>query len=226
MPVELSKKRRYLSINEGFIKEHMGTPQELAFDTLRNVHLIHITFKVIRKDKNDPNSEVIGDVINFHLVDQEDYFVLQTWLNSIYAKCFFNLMENVDWQKQITIMTSQKIVDGKKKPALFIRQDGNVIKWKYTINNMADCPPVVVRVDEHGKNQYDNSEQEAFFLVKLDKWLMPQLEKKPFPYPNHPLIYLPNSEAATQNNQWTPVANTNTATIPPVSTDAEDDLPF
>lgn len=223
----MNKQRRYLSIHEGLMKQRMNTPDEVAYNSLSKVHLLHISFQVIRKDKNDPNSEVIGDVIAFHLVDKDDYFILQTWLNSIYAKCFFNLMENVDWNKEVTIVTSQKIVDGKKKGALFIRQDGNIVKWKYTNGNMQDCPPVAVTVAENGTKHYDNTEQEAFFLVKLDKWLMPELAKKPCPFPDHPLIYTPNTTNQNTSTNW--VAGANTQALPVTNAEtsgAEDDLPF
>lgn len=97
---------------------------------------------------------------------------LQLNFGSSYALTFFSILPNIDLNEPVEIQPYMKeeIYEGKKreKRGMFIRQNGNTLKWYYTKENSADMPAVEVIKKKSGKVEYDDFERNEFFkkLVK------------------------------------------------------------
>ncbi|UAY56233.1 hypothetical protein [Arachidicoccus terrestris] len=185
------------------------------FNKLSGVHLVKITF---RKVESKEDGRYIGDVIQFHLIDATDYFVLETWLNSSYARGFFQVMASFEVGHESRWATLQYTRNEKKKAYLNIYQYGEQLPWSYTRDNMQDCPPLDVSTGPGGKTIYNSDLQDAFFLTKLEA-VIAELESTPNPFPNHPLFESRSGTAPTESQ------TVNTAP-PAYSEPEEDDLPF
>lgn len=184
MPAELVlTQKRYLTIQEGRMKEKKGDTI-VEHNQLTDVHLVDVTFRDVEKEV-DGITKTVGNVIQLHLLDETDYFILETWSNCAYARCFYQVMQNLDEKRRFTLITSERIKDGKKKPALFIKQDGFLLRWCYTKGNMQDCPPLSVSTGPMGGSAFDDTLQNMFFINLVEKWLIPALHKLPNPFPNH-----------------------------------------
>lgn len=179
MPAAMVSNRRYLGILGGKMVERIDENTRYEYNTLLSMHLVNITFRKVEK-----NNQPVGETIQLHLIDEADYFILELWLNSRYAKAFYSMMENINLNEPFTIITQEKVKDGKKEQSLFIKQNAANIKWKYTRDNMQDCPMLDVK-EVNGKIQYNDDLQIAFFLDKIAGTIIPALKKKKNPYPNH-----------------------------------------
>lgn len=197
-------KKRFLALHEGKLKEHVNEKEIRIFNSLSHVHLINLTYKTVEK-KTDTSTEKVGEVIQFHFLDADNYYIVETWANSIYAKAFYFVMESINFNHPFTLRTDLKIKEGKKKPALFVRQNGHTLKWNYTKENMKDCPPIEVYSDS-GRQCYDDTLQQLYFNHKIDSWLLSVLKSIPIPFPDHPVYehIHSNAEANSEDNQNPP----------------------
>ncbi|MCG2614869.1 hypothetical protein LZZ85_11275 [Terrimonas sp. NA20] len=222
MPAEmLQTRRRYLSIQDGRMCERIegDTPEQYSvqkFNHLSRLHLINVTFRAVEKEENGVK-KTVGHVVQLHLIDSEDYFVVETWVNSQYAKAFYQVWESIDLNHDFVVITDQRIKEGKKKPALFVKQFGNNLKWNYVKDAMKDCPKADF-VQDGDKWLVDDEAQMAYFLGKVNNILLPKLKAKANPYPSHPIYGDGSGRAATSTGLSGP---SNLANDYP-----EDDLPF
>lgn len=216
-------KRRYLKVQDGNLVEYNGRDVFNTYTHVSRVHLVNATFREIKKDRNVNDSPIIGHNLQLHLIDQNDYFVLEMWYNSSYAKCFYNLMENIDLLQEVSIFGNEKLVDGKKRQSLFIKQNGAFLKHRYTKDNMGNCPNlqesfIADATAPGGQKRVLNDDlQMAFYLDRVKEYLIPKLEKKLNPYPNH-MIFTGIVGPKVAGNHFNDAA--------PASGDTNDDLPF
>ncbi|SHN42309.1 hypothetical protein [Chitinophaga sp. CF418] len=186
MPAEFQRQKRYLSLNDGLMKERTQEGSELRHNSLYNVWLVGVTYRNVEREENGVR-KVKGEIIQLHLLDSVDYWILETWSNSAYARAFYQTMQNIYFDLPLTFTTRQKIENGRKKPAMFVSQDGLALKWCYTKDNMQDCPPLTTSTGRDGGVVYDDTLQQIFFAGKIEDWLLPCLSKQANPFPNHPL---------------------------------------
>jgi hypothetical protein len=188
MGAELSQSQRiYFSIQDGYFKQRISNTITNQYNKLSRVYLIDVGFRKVEKDMGNGAKEHLGDVLQLHLVDAEEYFVVETWIRSSYAKSFYQVMEKIDFSSEFIMITDQKIKDGKKKLSLFIKQFGQTLKWSYTKDNMGDCPVADYIENPEGGWLVNETAQMQYFLDKVVNWLMPKIKKLPSPYPNHPI---------------------------------------
>lgn len=182
MPAALTnQRRRFLSMVAGRMIEKVDDRTRYEYNHLAGVHLVNITFRKVVKD-----NKLIGETMCLTLIDEADTWVLELWLNSAYAKYFFNVMENINVSEPLTIITNEYEKEGKKKQALFVKQFNGTLKWKYTKDNMQDCPRLEQITQPDGTTRWDDTNVIVFFLDKISRVIMPALQKKKNPYPWHP----------------------------------------
>ncbi len=182
MPAALTnQRRRFLSMVAGRMIERVDEKTRYEYNHLAGVHLVNITFRKVVKD-----NLLIGETIILHLIDEADYWMLELWMNSAYAKAFYNVMENINLNEPLTIITNEYEKEGKKKQALFAKQFNGTLKWKYTKDNMQDCPRLEQIPQTDGSTKWDDSNVILFFLDKITRVMLPALQKKINPYPWHP----------------------------------------
>ena len=241
MPLENESKRIYLNLEKGLFSQRISDTQTQTNNKLSRVHLVNVVLQKVRKDKNDNNSPVIGEILQLHFIDATEYYVVKTWVNSSYAKAFFCMMENLDLVHEMTIITRENWYENKDYGNILINQLGQPVKWVYTNANPGEMPllqdeliqdnnaPGGTRIVKSNKLQVE------FFKEKLINYLLPKLKMKLNPYPNHPIFegIVGNKEIAgnyfpDKGNYRTPAPvgeaerNFNANDI----TEAIDDLPF
>ena len=192
MPVGTeSTKRRYLQIKDGKITEFKDEKTWNVYSYISRVHLVNITFRKVRKSGTGEDGPVVGNMLQLHLIDQNDYFILELWYNDPFAKCFYNLMENLSLVEDLSLFVEEKKVDGRPKRSLFMRQGPGWIKHKYTKDNMGQCPTLQVSyladptAPDGQKKVYNDDLQLSFYLEQVSNYMIPKLERKLNPYPNH-----------------------------------------
>lgn len=183
MPVfnQVEGGRRFANIAHGKIIEYQKDDVNLEY-THMSGRLVNITFK---------QTEQFGEKLCLHLLDEEDYWILETFSNSRYATSFLMQMENIDLLKDITIIPSMKEKDGKKEYSLFLNQDGKALKWFYSKNSEQKAPDLVPckMRNPNGPgmvDSWDNTLRMEFLKNKVFSVVVPNLQRLPNPYPNHP----------------------------------------
>lgn len=222
MPAELVQTKRYLSIRDGLMEERKGD-QTIAYNHLSGMHVVFVDFRKVEKEK-DGQKEYVGDTVRLHLVDESDYWQLEMWANSGYAKAFYHIMENIDYAKPVTIITQLRNNNGKKQQAMFISQDAKPLKWKYTRDNPGDLPPLKIteKLNAQGlpAKQYNDDDQMLFFMDKIATVINPYLKLQANPFPFHTVWKGWHTPLPAE-----PEAPRETTYHGPF-TDAIDDLPF
>jgi len=107
------------------------------------------------------------EVAKITLVDKDDRYILQMRTDSGYFRGFCNsLKSSPNPTEKINIAPSSKEKDGKPQTTCFVKQYGRALKHAHTLNNMGDLPQVT-KVTFKGKDQWDGTEQIAYWK----KWL-------------------------------------------------------
>ena len=108
--------------------------------------------------------------MNVTLTDGDDvYFV--SFPYGIATRAFFNALLSLKTFEGLeigTYMTKPKTEGGKSYPAIALRQNGELIRWKYELKDL----PKVKEITFKGQTMRDYSETDAFFntqLVELNK---------------------------------------------------------
>lgn len=115
--------------------------------------------------------------------DGRELFELQMPWSSGYSSGFFCCMPNIDFTGPVTFTPWMKIVDDKKKTALYITNGEAAIgkdnvEWYWTKNTPYDCPPMK-KVMFKGKESWDDTERQEFFEKFIEEIVMPQLKAAP-----------------------------------------------
>lgn len=105
-----------------------------------------------------------------NLVDGDDFYAI-SFPYGIATRAFFNALLSLKTFEGLeigTYMTKPKSEGGKSYPAIALRQNGELIKWKYSLDDL----PKVKEITFKGQTMRDYSETDAFFnaqLVELNK---------------------------------------------------------
>lgn len=98
-------------------------------------------------------------------IDGENYY-LQFAYSSGYSKSFFNQLENIDLSKPCTITASYKEEEFNGKTigvtALWVRQDGEWVGFKYSNDNPGDRPPLE-EITVKGVKQHDDTKMQKYY---------------------------------------------------------------
>lgn len=108
--------------------------------------------------------------IKIHITDKGQYFQLDLPYNSRPYDSFTKLAENIDYEKPVEFSVWH---DKKQDSTAFaVRQDGVPVKWKYTRDNMGECPQA--EQDELGK--WDFKAQRLWLRSQMLNVVIPHVE--------------------------------------------------
>lgn len=155
-------KKTYLSIREGKIAKKDGD-QYVMFDSVEG-YLIGLS---TREGK-------YGTELCIDLKDDEVY-QLQIRIKgedggkqTVHFISFAHCAPNIDVTKKVEFIPSLKIVDDKKRSALFLKQGGEILKWAYKRGEGMPEPEEVYN-KKGDLVSVDWSEVEAFRLDKVNE---------------------------------------------------------
>lgn len=83
---------------------------------------------------------------------------------------FCKVGENIDWNKEVTFSAYHN--KKKDRTAFSVKQDGESVEWRYTIDNPGDCPPW--EKDEDG--EWDSKKQRAFLKQRITDVVIPAVK--------------------------------------------------
>lgn len=108
--------------------------------------------------------------IKIHIADKGEYFQLDLPFNSRPYDSFTKMAENIDYSKPVEFSVWH---DRKNDSTAFaVRQDAVPVKWKYTREDMGECPQPTQ--DTFGK--WDFSKQREWLYGRLTQVVIPQVE--------------------------------------------------
>lgn len=88
---------------------------------------------------------------------------------------FTKIAENIDYSKPVVFEAWPDIKNakpGRPVPTAFVcKQDDQYVQWKYTRDNMGDCPPAIQRAS--GKWNFDD--QRDWLLERITKYVIPHV---------------------------------------------------
>lgn len=173
----------YLFTRHGYFNQLVpeGTEGAVAYETEGGKVYYLKQHNFVRGYINDivPDIRTAGDYeyheINVHIEDGDERVVLRIEQTSSAAASFFSQLPNVDFTKEVDISIRRK----EKRDTIFIRQQDDQGNWKnltwaWTKSNPGPKPSwrkVIVR----GKEEWDNSEEVAFFLKVLREEIVPRI---------------------------------------------------
>ena len=114
-----------------------------------------------------------GEIMRLHVVDELNFYVLSFFVKSRPANAFFLLMKSLDLLQPMTFKMKSK----EGKDFFSIIQHGGPVIWFYNKDNESELPE-------------DAEQRREFFLNILDNEIIPSLQKRLNPFPNH-LFYKP-----------------------------------
>lgn len=146
-------------------------------------------------------------------------------LESGYANAFCSMSPNIDFGKPVSISAGiEKLENGNEFGKLFIRQDGQPLKWFFTKDGEHKTPPPVVQTDRNGTYN-DYSAKVNFFRKMLIEKIRPAILNK-----KKPAGGVTQPDAKTDNKTTQGKTGNKTgrrAPAPATQADAiSDDLPF
>lgn len=166
--------RRYKVEMPGLTKARTNSVGKIIHEQFFD-HLSGYIADIQRQPNKDPK---FGDSLVITIVDGEDRYLLQTMIDSGYARAFLRLLPNVDFSKRTTLIPSMKLEDGgHKKVTLFVTQQGvsGGLKHHFTFNDPKGMPPAKER-EWKGKTEYDYTAQIKFLFDYFEQNLRPKLK--------------------------------------------------
>lgn len=160
------------------------------------------------------------EILNITVVDADGNYKLKLRFESGYARCFCNMIENIDLSAQVVLAPKWEKGDGTKpgKGSLFMIQHGKPIKHRYTKAEPGDLPQLE-KVSFKGQDMWDNTKQQKYYREMLMERIKPNLQ---------PAILA--GPASDINKNGAPAAATSGSVDKPMDaahiTEPVDDLPF
>ena len=160
--------REYLSIREGKIAKYLGDKKYELFDSVEGY--------IVGMSTRDTQ---YGPVLNIDLQDDQLYQLQirikgedlpgQAAKQTSYFIAFAHCSPNIDPSKKVEFIPSLKEVDGKKRSALFLNQNGQTLKWAFKKGEGMPEPEEVF--NKKGELvSIDWSEVEAFRIDKVNEF--------------------------------------------------------
>jgi hypothetical protein len=135
----------------------------------------------IQKDVTEWQGKKMSSLKIF-LQDADQKYCLNWSYNSGLTTAFYHMIENVDLSKPVTFTASKKKDSkGNERVSLFMAQDGQNLKWKYT-KDYAYGPgevqkPAWEKKTIKGEEVWDNTAEILFFEKILKDKILPVLRK-------------------------------------------------
>jgi len=104
--------------------------------------------------------------------DGEHVANLQFNYSSGYASTFLKALPNVDLSQPVEIEPSMKIEGDKKRVSIFMRQNGQPIKWAFTKDNPNGLPPME-KLKVKGVETWDDTKMMEFLEIQAKNHLNP-----------------------------------------------------
>lgn len=205
--------REYLTIREGKIAKYLGDKKYELYDSVEG----HIVGMSTRDTQYGPvlcidlKDDVVYQLqIRIKGEDQPGQLAKQTSYFIAFAHC----SPNIDPSKRVEFIPSLKEIDGKKRSALFIRQDGEIVKWAFKKGEGMPDPEEVF--NKKGELvSIDWSEVETFRMDKVNEFHAHVKE-----------IAHANSLMAQESPDWQKALPPIEESEPQMSNLEDDDLPF
>lgn len=114
------------------------------------------------------------------LSDAGENYQLEFNYDSAYAKSFLKALLNpvVDLMLPLTITPWQKIVNEKKKSAIYLSQGNDQIEWFFTKDNPNGLPELK-EVTIKGKQTWDDYDVMQFLEAKVNSEIIPKIKNQP-----------------------------------------------
>lgn len=160
--------RQYLTIREGKIAKYLGDKKYELYDSVEGL--------IVGISTRDTQ---YGQMLCIDLQDDELYQLQirikgeeqpgQSAKQTSYFIAFSHCSPNIDPTKRVEFIPSLKEIDGKKRAALFINQDGQTLKWAFKKGEGMPEPEEVF--NKKGELvSIDWSEVEAFRMDKVNEF--------------------------------------------------------
>lgn len=172
----------YLTIFNGKFSQSFKEPQEGTVERLnKNNKIVHEKYFDFLSGRlvsiRTKESKDYGKSWIFEFNDGESTFLVQLPYSNTFAKAFLKMLPNIDVSKDMTLTPSSKLVDGKPKSSLFIKQGDQNIKHAFTrenLNGMPDLEEITVK----GQKQLDDTKQLAFLEGMVIRDILPKLNQQ------------------------------------------------
>lgn len=154
----MNGRKFFLNVQKGAFSEKAKPGESAQSFTEITGQLVNITFKTTE----------FGEAMRLHVVDEQNFYMLSMFVNSRPANAFFMLAKNIDLNHELTFRI--KAIEGKDY--LTVIQFGGPVLWYYTFENLHELPS-------------NPGDKKAYLKQMVKDEIMPSLQKKLNPYPNH-----------------------------------------
>lgn len=121
-------------------------------------------------DREDGGARYVG--IKLHVRDGGDFFQVDLPYGKPHFDYFTKVMENIDFERPVEI----NAWPDKAKPrqtVFVIKQGGDYVQWRYTRDNMGDCPPAV---QSPVTKKWSFEDQKEWLARKLMEEIIPKVD--------------------------------------------------
>jgi hypothetical protein len=151
-------KKFFLNAREGSFSEIQEPGQPRNVFTEITGHLVRVTFKETKA----------GEALRLYVVSELNFYVISMFVRSRIATAFMLMAKNINLMQPMKFRMERKDL----KDCLNIHQDGSSIRWYYTQENAHELPTMP-------------DDKRAFLRKIIEEEVIPTLQKKLNPYPNH-----------------------------------------
>lgn len=155
----------YLTISDGKICRRVQSPTQFSKERInkegKQVHEEHYSGWSGKITGIETRESDYGKDWQVKMQDDDGIAILSFKYSSGYASSFLKALPNVDLSKEVTLSPNVKIEGDKKRTTLFLKQDGQPIKWYYTKDNPNGIPPLK-QIKVKGVTTWDDSEMMEF----------------------------------------------------------------
>ncbi len=124
---------------------------------------------------NTQDSEYGKSWIFVFVDDEGNFYNLQLAYSNGMAVALLKMLPNIDVSKPFELSPDQKMVDGKNRSSLFVKQDGQNIKHAYTRENPNGMPDLK-KIKVKGNDVWDDTDRLEFLFSMIDTTIRPKLE--------------------------------------------------
>jgi len=116
--------------------------------------------------KNDQYNGKEFELLQVHVSDETEQFIVQMRTDSGYFRTFCNALKSGDIYQKFRFSPYYKEENGKPKTVLFLKQNSVTLKFYHTVNNMGDLPSLE-KINFRGQEVWDGSKQIAYWKKYL-----------------------------------------------------------
>jgi hypothetical protein len=119
-------------------------------------------------------------ILDFQDPDNGENYQLQVMFDSRYGTTMINALCNpkVDFSRPITVNPWYKVVDGKKRSAIYIKQGEENIDWYFTKDDSKGMPQMV-KVRYKGEDVWDNTDMMQFLENYVNQYVKKAIGQAP-----------------------------------------------